>query len=316
MPHHSSSSHIFPLFPLKKGSMIDVITPGCGVNKEEWDLTQAFLKKINIKTQFKLFKEANEPYLAASDAHRFAQLTQALANEASDIIWCLRGGYGCARLLPMLQHFPRPKKEKLVIGFSDITALQIFLYQHWGWRSLHAPVLLHLAKKSIDKQSMDTLQSLLFGKESQFCYTPLHPLNAPAKRKNTLKSPVVGGNLTIVQTSIGTPWQINTKGTILLLEEYNEQAYRIDRSLHHLQQAGLFDNVKAVIFGNMGMPKEEGGLNTILYTIKNFANTLPVPVLYFPDIGHGKTNLPIPIGVPVTLTSGRGAGATTYFLTT
>jgi muramoyltetrapeptide carboxypeptidase len=155
----------------------------------------------------------------------------AFTNNISKAIWAIRGGYGAAKLIPFLDELSPPKTNKLLLGFSDITALHLFLENKWHHASLHCAVINQLIN---NPELLYELKPILFGEEVQIIYDQLIPLNDLAKLNEIINATITGGNLSIVQTSIATSWQINTENKIIFLEDVGEEGYRIDRMLNQL----------------------------------------------------------------------------------
>ena len=285
---------------LKKNSIVDVIAPASQVTDK------AIIEKV--KTLFsswqlipRISPDLFGPDLlcANSDEQRFQQLKNALLNLTSDAIWCLRGGYGSTRLISSLLKLTTPKKCKLFIGFSDITALHLFLQQKWHWQTLHGPTLNQVTHHVIPSENIIELKKIIFEQLPELKYF----LN-PYQKSNSLdliQAPITGGSLSLVQTSLGTDWQIETKEKILFLEDVNEAAYRIDRMLQQLQQSGILNHIKALLFGDFTFaikPEEEKKIQTVL---ERFAMEQNFPVLRCAGIGHGKQNRCLPLGMPALL---------------
>jgi muramoyltetrapeptide carboxypeptidase len=286
---------------LTQGSSVDIIAPagGCAANTIE--------QVENLLHSWQLIPRISPDLLGAdllcanSDAARFKQLQNALFNPESHAIWCLRGGYGCTRLIPDLLKLPIPKVNKLFIGFSDITTLHLFLQQQWHWQTLHGPSANQVAQQTIDAASIQEFKKLIFGKLPQLAFS-LTPLNCSATKTTTsITSCVIGGTLTLIQASLATPWQIAAQNKILFLEEVNEAAYRIDRMLQHLQQSGTLQGVKAILFGDFIAPKTANDSELTQAVLKRFAQEQNFPVFHCPDIGHGKTNRSLPFGAQTEL---------------
>jgi muramoyltetrapeptide carboxypeptidase len=248
------------------------------------------------------FDEKEGPFCSNDDEYRFNNLAKALLAEDSKAVWCIRGGYGSARIIPKLNNIAVPTNSKLFIGFSDITALHIFLNQQWGWCTVHGKVLQQFSEQHCDEASKEQMKSLLYGTQ-QLIYNDLQPLNEAAKQRNLpITSTITGGNLCIVESSIGTSWQLEPTGKILFLEEENERGYRVDRSLEHLLQAGLLKGVEAIILGEFIGGEESNGCNLVQNALQRFALNLPIPVLSYNLIGHGTSNQPLPLGTKSTIT--------------
>lgn len=228
---------------------------------------------------------------AQSDAERFSQLHTALYREETDLIWCVRGGYGATRLLPALRKLPQPTKKKTLIGFSDITALHLFLSQSWHWPVLHGPSLRQMIDDSLSPLSHILTEMLIFDPQPTPLSYPLIAMNEAASRNSTIHAPLTGGNLALVTASLGTPFQIKTEHRILMLEDVHEPAYRIDRLLTHCHQAGILDAVQAVILGDFTASAPEPH-SLIDATLARFAEAASFPVFRMNLFGHGQDNHP------------------------
>lgn len=128
---------------------------------------------------------------------------------------------------------------------------------------------------------------------------PLLPMNTLAEQKKRIKGVIIGGNLCLIQTSLGTPWQLQGKDKWIFLEDVDERGYSIDRMLTHLFQAGLFQDIKGVIFGEFTSGLESDGTDKIKPVLKRFSKEAPFPVFFLPKTGHGSENIPIPLGIPL-----------------
>ncbi|HEY2567147.1 MAG TPA: LD-carboxypeptidase [Candidatus Aquirickettsiella sp.] len=290
-----------PWQALKKNSIVDIIAPASGVT-DKFILEKVKTLLTNWQLIPRISSDLFGPDLlcANSDEKRFHQLKDALFNSSSDAIWCLRGGYGSTRLIPSLLKLTISKKCKLFIGFSDITALHLFLQQKWHWQTLHGPTLNQVIHHLIGLENIHELKEIIFGQLHQLAYS-LKPYHQPTNSLDFIEGPITGGSLSLVQTSLSTDWQIETKDKILFLEDVNEAAYRIDRILEHLQQSGILIHVKALLLGDFtftAKPEEEKKIQEVL---KRFAQKQNFPVLRCPDIGHGKKNRCLPFGTPSLL---------------
>ncbi|AFB31814.1 MULTISPECIES: LD-carboxypeptidase [spotted fever group] len=270
-----------------KNIFITVVAPATGAdNKTLSDLKN--INGLNLQIPSKCCAKGKLPFLASSDEVRFNCLQDALFDESDNIVWSLRGGYGSARIIPDLLKLSKPNKEKFFIGYSDITALHLFLSQEWGWKTIHGSNIADLLKSEQDQGNFTKLAEILKGKVKEVTIDNLVPLNNIAKSSDLVNGKLTGGNLTMVQTSIGTSWQIKTKGKILFLEDVNVAPFRLDRELLHLKQAGLLEDVKAIIFGSFGKD-----LDATMLVLRNFADSLDIPVFKTNRFGHEKINDPI-----------------------
>ena len=285
---------------LKPGDAVEVIAPAGRVSEENLAKIVALLThwKLQVKVADDIL--GDDLLCANSDAARFQHLKQALFNSSTKAIICARGGYGAMRLLPELFKLQRPPTPKLLLGMSDITALQIFLQQQWGWSTLHGS----LAVWHLTETSLAAVRQIIFGEIKQLELTDLTPLNNGAKQTTVISSSIVGGNLCLVQCSLATPWQFKAEAKIILLEEINERAYKVDRMLEQLYQANIFANAKAIVFGDFMGGEEPNGASLIMPVLRRFAERISIPVLQIKGVGHGAINQAIPLGTAVKLITG------------
>lgn len=281
-----------PKLPLVKGDLVEVISPGSRTTQE---VEAVGLKALNkwglIPRVWSDPTVSFHPFHSSDDDFRFFALKSALFTTDSKIIWCERGGYGSIRLLEQLRSLKKPKVQKLFLGFSDITTIHLFLTQEWGWKTLHAPVVASFAQKSLAKKDLTELKTFLFSSEKYSCLSKIKPMNLRAlNEKSVIKGKMTGGNLSVIQTTLGTKLHIQTKGKILFLEDVGERGYRIDRMLSHLKEAGVFKGVKAVVFGEFSDGKEPDGESFVAYALQRFANESSFPVFKSNEFGHGKRN--------------------------
>ena len=287
----------YPL--LHPGDTVELIAPAARCSDEQLSSIKELLISwgLNCIVDPALF--GKDLLCANSDVNRFTLLKNALYRPETKAIICVRGGYGSLRLIPELAQLSQPSQSKLLIGMSDITALNLYLMQQWQWPILHAA----LALDKFSPESIAAVKYFLFNRPSQ---VQLHgyPLNKAAQKSGMIQAALTGGNLCMVQTSIGTIWQMNAKNKIIFLEEINERGYRIDRMLVHLQQAGLFHDIAAIIFGDFIQGFEPNGSSLIDPVLARFAENCSIPVVQIKGLGHGPTNFPIPLGMESTLKLG------------
>ena len=272
--------------------IIDIIAPGYGGKKEDIAAAERYIKKLGFTPRIPKDIFKTHPLHSHEDGYRLDHLIKALTAKDSAAIWCFKGGYGTAKLIPMLAKI-KPPTPKTLIGFSDITALHLFLNQEWGWPTLHAPVLWQLLHGKVEPSSAEKVKQFLLQKHAP--KFKLKPLNAAAKDYSG-SAQIIGGNLALLQTSIGTMWEAKPKGKFLFIEEVDEHAYRVDRMLQHLKQAGVFAGVKGVLLGDFTfdtLPDEVKKIDTLL---KAGAADFPAPVFRLANIGHGKINDPLVLG--------------------
>ncbi len=293
-----------PWQPLRPGDIVDVIAPGYGAGAEHLKKAADFIASLGLVARIP--EDLIRPHLfcSNSDAERLRHTQAALYAKDSKAVWCLKGGYGTAALIPELMKHRAPTRAKLLMGFSDITALHLLLAQRWGWTTLHAPVLWQITAEKISQDSIERLTRVIFGKAREVEYT-LEPLPSRSSPTTDHRPPttVTGGNMAILQTGIGTKWHPNTAGKIFFIEEVDEKPYRVSRMFTHFRQAGLFDAPTAVILGDFTIEEaEQEAMETML---QDFASTCAFPVFRLHGIGHEATNYPLPINSPTRIITGK-----------
>lgn len=288
---------------LKPGDIVDVIAPSFTSSGEmEFILSRVkeLLGSIGLIPRIAdgLIDRSKDLFCANSLEYRKNHLIDCLRSKESKAIWALRGGYGAAQLIPFLEEICPPETPKFIIGFSDITALHLFVLKKWNWQTLHAAVLNQVIT---NPNLLLPIKDIIFSNK-EFVYTGFKLINQALLEENLMVAEIVGGNCSLVQTSIGTSWQIEAKRKILFLEDVGERGYKIHRMLNHFKQAGVLDGVKAIIFGIFNDGAERDGFDLCIAALEDFAKQITIPVLYFPHIGHdANNNLPLPLGVEVIL---------------
>lgn len=270
-----------------KNKKLYVIAPASRLGPEKIQQLES-LKQFNIVIPENTFSDAII-FHANSDEKRFELLKEALLMPANPdtILWAFRGGYGAARLMPELIQLAPPQQKKIFIGYSDMTALHLFLSQNWQWQTIHGAGIGELLNPNKDPQNFQKIADMIEKKTGDFKIEHLKPLNSLAEKTTELSGRLTGGNLTIIEDSLGTPWQIQSEGKILLLEDLDVKGYHVDRSLVHLNQAGVFKNVKAIVFGDIIAADENVPL-----ALTRFANEMNIPIFKSDSFGHGKINYP------------------------
>jgi muramoyltetrapeptide carboxypeptidase len=279
---------------LNKSDQIEIIVPGYAVQPEILKLSLTRLKSLGYVPKIDKAANKKQSFHAQTDENRFRFLKKALQSK-SDVIWCLRGGYGSNRLLPMLAGVKKPRTKKLLIGISDITSLHVLFNQIWKWPTLHGALLERIGKKSLPPKIEKEFWDILHGKIDNIEFKNFKPLNKAARAKKIIKGQVVGGNLMTLQSVVGTPWQLSTKNRFLFIEEIGERGYRVDRMLEHLKQAGMLKGCKGIIFGHMILGEEPNSKKSrVKEAVTRFANETNLPVLQGLDSGHGKNLRALP----------------------
>ena len=244
-------------------------------------------------------------YFAGSALRRKAELESALTDPDAAAVICARGGYGTAALLEQIS-LPRGLRRKLVVGYSDVTMLQAYLWSRLRWSSLHGPMVAAGFDRGAGNRCGYDLKSFLHatvGKSDSWSIA----LDAEALSRGEASGLLLGGCISLVETTLGTPWEFETRGAILFLEDRGVKPYQLDRMLLHLQQAGKFRGVRGIVLGDFPEcePPMEGS-PSVRDVCRRILMPLGVPVVFGAAIGHTpRPMLTVPFGVRARL---RAAG--------
>lgn len=286
------------ILPLKKRDLVEIVSPASGCTSERIKNGVAALMEWGLSTRVWMINENAHPFHSDEDEYRLFSLVESLKRPESKLVWAQRGGYGAQRLIPSLLKIKKPIKPKVFIGFSDMTILHLFFNQQWGWKTIHAPMLSVFSFEEFAKKDLEELKKLLF-KSDKFAFkTKLSALNKAAlvTADKKIQGELLGGNLSVFVQAVGTKIHPRTKGKILFFEDIGERGYRLDRMLNHLEQAGVFDHVKAVIFGEFSDGEEKSGDDLTSFSLVRFAENKKFPVYELLEFGHGERNRPMIVG--------------------
>lgn len=286
---------------LKPGDCVEIIAPASRCLDQQLAALRILFESWQLRCRVADDIFGDDLFCANSDEHRFKHLKNALLNPETKAIISARGGYGSMRLIPNLKNIVPPELPKIFVGMSDTTSLQLYLQQQWQWPTIHGAS----APDRFSPESIAALKSILFADNKQIEFTELSPLNKAAEKNHLIETEITGGNLCLIQAGIGTNWQMDGRGKIILLEEVGERAYRVDRMLEHLRQANIFEDAAAILFGDFIKGNEPNGTSLIEPTLNRFAESCDIPVVQMKGVGHGYTNFPVPLGTSVKLNLGK-----------
>ncbi len=289
-----------PLWP-RPGQAVALAAPAGAVDPQALEAGLALLKGLLPGVELLAGPELldRQGYLAGTDASRAEHLTRLMLSPAAGAVLSARGGYGCSRLLPLLDLEALAASRKLLVGFSDLTCLLNALASR-GLVTAHGPMAVRLA--ATDQASLDDLAGLLAGRlpwPALFAGRPLAPGRA--------RGPLMGGNLTLFCHLLGTPWFPELTGAVLFLEELGEPAYRLDRCFTQLILAGVFERVVGVALGSLSEQAEDPP--ELLETAVERLSGLGLPVVTGLPFGHGPLNRPLPLGALAELDGQAGTFA-------
>lgn len=308
----STKLPITPLKParLRAGQTIGLIAPSSNAwEDEEIRFAIDILKSFGFKVKSGQHLMQRSGYLAGSDVDRAADINQMFADDEVHGIFCLRGGYGSPRLLPYLDYALIKQNPKVLLGYSDVTALLNAIYARCNLVTFHGPI----AKQNFSDYTLARFKEVLFSPQAPIDLAMPPPFEAKegqAEQANRLitVSPgqacgvLIGGNLSLMVKLVGSPYEPDYQGKILFLEDVEEAPYRIDGMLTHLTLAGRLDKVAGVVFGKCTDCEASSPPSfSIEHVLKDRLGALGVPVLSGVMIGHVEDMATIPIGVMATL---------------
>ena len=294
---------------LKSGDTLGLVAPGSYISEDELKDSVANLEKLGFKVIYNERILSKSGYLAGDDKSRAAELNSMFANTKVDGIFCARGGYGCQRILPMLDYELIKKNPKVLIGYSDITALLNGIYAETGLVTFHGPVGI----STFNEFSVTYFNEVLVHPEKDLVL-----ISAPSEDQKEIHSitmivsgkavgELVGGNLSVINSLIGTKYDFNGEGKIIFLEEIGEEPYRIDRMLTQLIQSGKFDKAAGVAMGVFKdcEPKEKDPSFSTSFSLMEVLfdrlSNLNIPVIYGLSFGHIKNKFTLPVGIKAEL---------------
>jgi muramoyltetrapeptide carboxypeptidase len=291
---------------LQSGDIVDVVAPSYGRDIDLNSIAQV-IRNMGFVPRIpdNMIVKGADLFCANTDEVRFEQLKQAIFAEDSKIIWAFRGGYGAARLIPKLLELPCPAKPKIFIGHSDMTVFHIFFTQQYGWSTIHGRTISEFVARNTPPEEVENTLDILFARKPTTILKGLKPLNKAAKASQSIEAKIIGGCISLIQTSIGTDWQLNSAGKIVLLEDVDERGYRIDRMLEHIMQAKILKQARAIIVGDIICGKEADGSQLCTDAIQRWAESINIPVISCPQVGHGDHNWPVPMNMTARLVLGE-----------
>lgn len=289
---------------LKAGDTVAILAPSGILKEKEGEVQKAIelLKSWDLVAIVgdHVFNQAN--HFAGTDDERCEDFQKAMDDPKISAIWCARGGYGAVRILDKLNFTKFKQHPKWLIGYSDITALHNQFHNE-GFETIHAMMCTSLSDEMPEiEETIETFKKTIFG--NQLTYTLE---GTDYNRVGQVTAPLVGGNLTMLHTMLGSKTSIDTSGAILFIEEIGEYKYHIDRMLQSLKRAGYFDNCKGVIVGDMSKLRVNTTLwgTSIEQLVLDALSDYDFPIAFNMHAGHEKDNRAMILGRTVELNVGK-----------
>ncbi len=288
---------------LKPGDLVAIVAPASNLKSDYLARGMAELEKLGFRVTYRPDILDKARYTAGSDQRRADELMDTFANPEVKAVWAARGGYGVMRILKLLDDELLRANPKVFIGYSDMTALHLYLYRRFGWVSFHGPMAAKDLAGGAQHYDRETLLAAI---------TQAKPMGEIKSAKTEIlhhgsgqpvSGQLLGGCLSLIAAMMGTSDELDTRGAILFLEDTGTRPYAIDRMLQQLRLAGKFEEVRGIVFGEMTdcVQHTEQGYS-IQDVLAECTADLEIPVMFGLPSGHSPVgNLTLPLGVMATL---------------
>ena len=309
----ASQRRLLPI-PLNKGDTIGLVSPSSATDDSfDLQLAREAMEALGLKVKTGAHYADRRGYLAGSDADRAADINAMFADKAVKAVVCARGGWGAARLLPLLDYDTIRRNPKVLLGFSDITALHCGIHAMTGLVTFHGPT----GSSSWNTFNADQFRRVFFDRELMLYQNKIDPGDELVARRNRpvtiaggkARGELVGGNLTVLTALAGSQYLPDFSGKILFLEDVGEAPYRIDRMFSTLKLMGALDRIAGFVFGECTdcKPGDGYGSLTLEQILDDYIKPLKVPAYRGAMIGHIRQQFIVPIGGMMELDADAGS---------
>jgi muramoyltetrapeptide carboxypeptidase len=303
---------------LKLGDTIAMIAPSGPISAENFEKSVKSITDLGFKVKLGKYVQEQKGYLAGTDAQRAEDFHWAFSDKTVDAIWCFRGGYGGMRVLPLIDFNVVKKNPKIFIGYSDITAYHLPIFQKTGLITFHGPVGTSEYNDFTKNNALNVLMNMTLpyklesAAENMANTSPLYKMEVITAGK--CQGKLIGGNLSLLSAMAGTPYGLRNKdlkGNILFMEDIEERPYRVDRMITQMLQAVDLRACAGIALGVFEgcSPKKDEKSMTVQEVLKDRLENLGIPVAYGLSFGHIKHQYTLPVGVEAAFDT-EGGGIT------
>lgn len=300
----ANAVHMLTPPALKNGDTVAIVAPARSISKDEIEPAIELLTSwgLQVATGDHLFSQHHQ--FAGTDSERASDMQQMLDNEHVRAIFCARGGYGTVRTIRFLDFDRFLRYPKWIIGFSDITVLHSYINEQLSVKTLHAQMPVNFPRNRKENQALRLLKETIFGKSPAFSWETKHEETHESK----ITGQLTGGNLSVLYSLAGTPYDISTENKILFMEDLEEYLYHIDRMFMNLKLSGKLDNLKGLLVGGMtDMNDNKVPFGKTAYEIiYDVTKDLEFPIFSDCPAGHTHHNLPLIMGGTITIWEKEG----------
>lgn len=290
---------------LRRGDTVGIIAPAGPVDEEALRRAIPFLEQRGLRVKLGEHVLKKNGFIAGTDEQRAFDFNQMIADPSVKAIFCARGGYGTGRIASLLDYDLIRSHPKVIWGYSDITYIHTAIRQQADLVTFHGPMIASdVASPDFDERTAQSFDQLFEPTELTYD-TSISKLHVLAE--GTATGPLVGGNFSVFMSTIGTPYEIDTTGAILLIEDIGEAPYQIDGLCNQLKQSGKLKEVTGIVIGDVRTrslsPKERS--DEYIDVFNDYFSSLSIPVVAGFQIGHCYPNVGVPLGAQATLSSER-----------
>lgn len=294
---------------LKPGDTIGIAAASSPFDRSRFMKGVHALEKLGFKTHYRRDIFDQNRYLAGTDSRRAEELVELMKSRDIQAVMFARGGYGSQRIIPLLKKDELSPHPKPVIGFSDLTALLMFLRQSCSIPTFYGPVITQLGSA---KES-NTGEALLRALTTKGPLGNVATSKAKVLKTGRVEGRFVGGCLSLINSSMGTPYELNADGAVLFLEDVNEKIYALDRMLTQLKNGGMFKTVRGIIFGAIVPPPDEP--YDVEAMVRDVLSNFDGPIVLGFPAGHTDDFVTLPMGVDAELVATHDAAPALNFKT-
>jgi muramoyltetrapeptide carboxypeptidase len=300
---------------LNVGDTVGLISPAGYIDRTDIEDIKKALTQLGLKVKLGTHILDRYGYLAGTDANRAADVNAMFADASVRAILPMRGGWGCNRILPLLDYSLIRSHPKIIIGLSDITSLLIAIHARSSLVTFHGPT----GQSSWNPFTIDYVKCILFSGDVLTLQNPpsngSNPIRVETITAGKARGKLVGGNLSVLAAMVGSSYLPSWQQTVLFVEEIREEVYRVDRLLTQLKQAGILEQIAGFIFGQCTdcdrLTRESAAKDgeeslTLMQVLKDHIQPLGIPAWYGSMIGHIKDKFTVPIGVNVEIDANQG----------
>jgi muramoyltetrapeptide carboxypeptidase len=292
---------------LIKGDTVAILAPSSPVTKEEADLCRDLVESMGYKVKTgKTVYRSIHGYSAGTGQEKADDLHQMFADPEIKAIWCIRGGDTSSHIVDKLDYELVRNNPKIFLGYSDVTNLHVNFNQKCDLVTFHGPMVKSNMLHDFDDFTKRSFEAALAMEEELFLENP-EGVNFQVMVEGYAEGTIVGGNLTLLTSMIGTPYEVDTKGKILFIEDIGESVRRLDRMIHQLKYSNKLQDARGIIVGDFADCDNATDRHyTVIELLKDLLNDYKKPVMYNIKSGHCYPMSTIPLGVTCTIdTSSR-----------